>query len=261
MAPQNQQQQEPDAVAIRLLDFCNSPQAWFDCLDAMFATAKITQPITKFHWALAKLPFSLIATVRPLSRDPTAVSNPYKELQELLLRSYGLSAEQMTGEWLDYPMCSDTRPSILWDNLTALQPATVKEAQTILFLCKLPRHIRNLINPRTYKEPEHIIQRCNELWVAQTAEETATAAAAAALWPKSPFRGALCSPSLFRCKGPGGDRSGRRRSPTPGPTRLPVFLPLLLWQQGPEVREGLLLPGKLRVRRPALTSPPPPVLS
>jgi hypothetical protein len=43
----------------------------------------------------------LIATVRPLSRDPTAVSDPYKELQELLLWSYGLSAEQMTSKWLE----------------------------------------------------------------------------------------------------------------------------------------------------------------
>jgi hypothetical protein len=42
MAPQNQQQQEPAAAAIRLPDFyTDSPQSWFDCLDAMFATAKI----------------------------------------------------------------------------------------------------------------------------------------------------------------------------------------------------------------------------
>jgi hypothetical protein len=127
----------------------------------MFATANITQLITKFHWALAKLPFSLIATVRLLSRDPTAVSNPYKELQELLLRSYGLSAKQMTSKWLDYPMCSDTRPSVLWDNLTALQPATLKDAQTYLFIRKLPRHISNLINPWAFKTSEELIQRCN----------------------------------------------------------------------------------------------------
>jgi hypothetical protein len=122
MAPQNQQQQAAAAAAtIRLPDFyADWPQAWFDCLDAMFATANITQPITRFHWTLAKLPFSLIATVRPLSRDPTAVSDPYKELQELLLCSYGLSAEQMTSKWLDYPMCGDTRPSVLWDNFTTL---------------------------------------------------------------------------------------------------------------------------------------------
>jgi hypothetical protein len=139
----------------------------------MFATAKITQPIKKFHWALAKLPFSLIATVRPLSRDPTSVSEPYKELQELLLRSYDLSAEQMTSKLAGLPDVRQHQALILWDNLTAPQLATVKEAQTVLFLRKLPRHIRNLINPRAFKEPEDLIQRCNELWVAHTAEEAA----------------------------------------------------------------------------------------
>jgi hypothetical protein len=99
--------------------------------------------------------------------------DPYKELQELLLRSYGLSAEQMTSKWLDYPMCGDTRPSVLWDNLTALQPAMVKDAQTVLFICKLPSHIRNLINPRAFKTPKELIQCCNELWATSTSTQVA----------------------------------------------------------------------------------------
>ncbi len=95
MAPQNQQQ-EPAPATVRLPDFyADSPQSLFDCINAMFAATKIKQPLTKFHWALAKLPFSLIATVRPLSRDRSAFRDPYKELQELLLGSYGLSAAQM----------------------------------------------------------------------------------------------------------------------------------------------------------------------
>jgi hypothetical protein len=184
MAPNNQQQQAAvAAAAIRLSDFyADSPQSWFDCLDSTFATANI------IHWPLAKLPFSLIATIRLLSRNPTAVSDPYKELQELLLRSYGLSAEQMTNKWLDYPMCGDTRPSVLWDKLTALQPESVKEAQTALFLRKLPHHISNLINPQAFKTTEELIQRCNELWMAQTPEEAAAAATAAAVPSlQSPF--------------------------------------------------------------------------
>ena len=160
MAPNNQQQQAAAAAVIRLPDFhADLPQCWFDCLDSTFATANITQSITKFHWALAKLPFLLIATVRLLSRNPTAVSDPYKELQELLLRSYDLSAEQMTNKWLDYPMCGDTRPSVLWDKLTALQPESIKDVQTTLFLRKLPRHISNLINPRAFKTTQELIQR------------------------------------------------------------------------------------------------------
>jgi hypothetical protein len=149
---------------------------------------------------VSKLPFSLIATVRPLSRNPTAVSNPYKELQELLLRSYGLSDKQMTNKWLDYPMCSDTRPSVLWDNLTALQPKSIKDAQTTLFLRKLPRHISNLINPLAFNTMEELIQRCNALWMAQTPEEASSAAAAAAAVPsqQSPFWNSRRSPSPFR---------------------------------------------------------------
>ncbi len=118
-------------------------------------------------------------------------------------------------------MCDDTRPSVLWDNLTALQPATMKDAQTALFLRKLPRHLSNLINTRAFNTTEEMIQRCNELWMSQTPEEAASAAAAAATaaavpGQQSPFRNSRRSPSPYRCKTSGGDKTGRRRSPTPG---------------------------------------------
>jgi hypothetical protein len=224
MAPNHQQQQAAAAAAaVRLPDFhTDSPQCWFDCLDStLFATANITQSITKFYWAMSKLPFSLIPIIRPLSPDPTAVADPYKELKELLLRSYGLSDEQRTSKWLDYPMCSgDTRLSVLWDNLTAMQLATIKEAQTALFLRKLPRHISALINTRSFDTTEEMIQRCNALWMSQTPDEAASAAAAAAAAATLLFGAPADSPSPYRCKMPrgdmSGDKSGRRRSPTPG---------------------------------------------
>ena len=129
--PNDQQQQAAAAAAVRLPDFhADSPQCWFTNLDSQFATANITQSITKFHWAVAKLPFSLTPTIHPLARDPTAVADPYGRLKELLLESYGMTEEQRTSKWLDYPMCgSETRPSVLWDNLTALQPASLVEAK------------------------------------------------------------------------------------------------------------------------------------
>jgi hypothetical protein len=43
--------------------------------------------------------------------------------------------------------------------------------------------------------------------------------ATAAPRPHSPFRGARRSPSPFRRKGSVGNKSGRRRLPTPGPPR------------------------------------------
>ncbi len=96
-------------------------------IDAAFAASKVTSSFTKFNWALSKLPFSLIDSIGPLC--PSSYRDPYQELQDILLRSYGLSASQRTGIWLDHPGCSNNRPSVMWDNLTALQPATVKEIQ------------------------------------------------------------------------------------------------------------------------------------
>ncbi len=112
--------------------------------------------LTKFNWALSKFPFSLIDSIGPLCKRPTAYRDPYQELQDILLRSYGLRASQRTGKWLDHPGCSNNRPSVMWDNLTALQPATVKEIETDLFLCKLPCYIRDLINSRKFQEPEDL---------------------------------------------------------------------------------------------------------
>ena len=69
--PNDQQQQAAAAAAVRLPDFhADSPQCWFTNLDSQFATANITQSITKFHWAVAKLPFSLNPTIQPLADDP-----------------------------------------------------------------------------------------------------------------------------------------------------------------------------------------------
>jgi hypothetical protein len=170
-------------------------------------------------------------TIRPLTRDPTAVAVPYKKLKDLLLESYGMTDEQRTNKWLDYPMCgSETRPSVLWDNLTALQPASLNEAQVALFIRKLPRHISAMINTKSFDTPQEMVRRCNQLWATQTPEKAASAAAAAAAaagpWQHSSLRDAQArrSPSPYRRKMPSGDKARdkadrRRRSPTPGATK------------------------------------------
>jgi hypothetical protein len=116
---------------------------------------------------------------------------------------------------------------VLWDNLTALQPASLNEAQVALFIRKLPRHISAMINTKSFDTPLDMVRRCNQLWATQTPEEAASAAAAAAAatgpWDHSSLRNAQArrSPSPYRRKMPGGDKARekadhRRCSPTPG---------------------------------------------
>ncbi len=73
---------------------------------------------------MSKLLFSLTDSIGPLCKRPASYLDPYQELQDVLLRSYGLSASQRTRKWLDHPGCGNNRPSVMWDN-PALQPATV----------------------------------------------------------------------------------------------------------------------------------------
>jgi hypothetical protein len=61
-------------------------------------------------------------------------------------------------KWLDHPGIGSNKPSVLWDQLNTLQPATVKEIQTVLFLRKMPRYIRDMINPRQFQDPDTLTQ-------------------------------------------------------------------------------------------------------
>jgi hypothetical protein len=54
--------------------------------------------LTKFNWALSKLPFSLIDSIGSLCKRPASYRDPYQELQDILLHSYSLSASQTLPE-------------------------------------------------------------------------------------------------------------------------------------------------------------------
>ncbi len=108
----------------------------------------------------------------------------------------------------------------MWDNLTPLQPATVKEIQTVLFLRKL--HQRS--DQRAGVPGAGVlIQQCNKIWEDQSDEEATAGAMAAAVAatprPHSPFRGTHRSSSPFHWKGSAGDTSAAAHQPPASPGR------------------------------------------
>ncbi len=63
-------------------------------MNSIFAASCVMQSLTKFHWVVSKLPALLMDTINALGDKPTA--DPYTELQNILLQSYGLSATKKT---------------------------------------------------------------------------------------------------------------------------------------------------------------------
>jgi hypothetical protein len=74
--------------------YADSPQAWFCCIDATFATSMVKRSLTKFNWVLSKLPFALIDSIGPLYKNPSAYADPYQELRDILLRSQHLPEDE-----------------------------------------------------------------------------------------------------------------------------------------------------------------------
>ncbi len=63
------------------------------------------------------------------------------------------------------------------DQLNALKPTSVEEIQKVLFLRKMPTHIRDIVNPRDFTELPTLTERCKEIWKNRR-QDIGTAAAA-----------------------------------------------------------------------------------
>jgi hypothetical protein len=112
--------------------------AWFCSISATFAASRVTKPITQFGWALSKLPAWLIDTIGSLCDYPSSVKDPYKELLRIVLRSYGICEHQKIVKWLDHPSLGANKPSVLMDQVNALQPSSIVQVQKICSCARCP---------------------------------------------------------------------------------------------------------------------------
>jgi hypothetical protein len=124
--------------------------------------------IKKFHWVVSKMPASLMDTVSALC-----------ERQNILLRSHGLIAAQKTAHQLNHPGLGSNKPSTLVDQLSTLKPDSLDDVIQALFFRKIPRYIRDMVNPKDYKNLYNFTQHCREVWENRGADGNVMSAAAA----------------------------------------------------------------------------------
>ena len=80
-----------------------------------------------------------------------------------LLQSYGLSAAQKTSCLLDHTGWVE-QSSVLMDQLIDLKSDSLDDVIKALFFRKMPTYIRDVVNPKDYKELYDLTQWCNEVW-------------------------------------------------------------------------------------------------
>jgi hypothetical protein len=84
-------------------------------------------------------------------QQPAAFTNPYGEQVNTLLQSYGLSAAQKTTCLLEHTGWVE-QSSVLMDQLIALKLNSLDDVINALFFQKMPRYIRDVVNPKDYKK-------------------------------------------------------------------------------------------------------------
>ncbi len=87
-----------------------------------------------------------------LCENFAAVANPYAELRNILLRTYGLSVAQRPptcSHLLDLTGPGENKPSVLRNHLITLKPDLLDDVIQVLFFQKMPRYIQH-VNPKDY---------------------------------------------------------------------------------------------------------------
>jgi hypothetical protein len=205
-------------MVVRLCNFyADDPQSWFFTINSIFETSRVTRSVTKFHWAIGKLPPSIAPSIAHLCRNVNQLADPYGELRTLIVSSYGLSHEQRIDRLIDFPSLGGQRPSVLWDQMNAIRPDSVDDIMRVFFFRRMPGYIRDVVNTRKWDNFHDLTQLCNQIWEQRGG---AAAAMAAAVQPRaaSPKGGRSRSPAPAP-KTAQKQKNQHRRSPTPAAAR------------------------------------------
>jgi hypothetical protein len=196
-------------VSVKLAKFyLSDPEIWFTQADSMFRRANIKCSLTKYDYAIQKLPYDVLVSVRELARRVRAgeVDDPYEQLEDKLTASFQKSPWQKTFKLLDILDLGDRRPSVLMDAMLALLPDNVQPNRLFLalFLRRLPANMRDHLASQDLKTLEAMAAAANRLFDARP--QGMSVAAVSRREARSP------SPSCH-CRSPSRHNHSRRQTP------------------------------------------------
>ena len=97
------------AVQLPMFDRAE-PDAWFILADANFNLRKVTDPSTKYWYVLSKFDAATLRKLSTFLKQPRG-ADPYRELREMLCKTYEPPMEQKLDALLALTEIGDERPS------------------------------------------------------------------------------------------------------------------------------------------------------
>ena len=138
-----------DLKGVRLPEFWSEdPLLWFEQAEAAFESCLVFNSRDRYILTVARLSPLVAKTCRALLiaiRAAPAAVDPYEQLRDHLIRCYSRTDWQLGFAIMDSPAIGDRRPSVLLQDMRALQPTDGVE--NTLFKChylrRLPAPIRD----------------------------------------------------------------------------------------------------------------------
>jgi hypothetical protein len=165
-AVQNQQQQQPSEVRVKLPDFWpHAPGIWFARAELRFETSNVSSERQRFAYTVDALPYETLCHVVDLVEAPPA-AQPYTILKERLLLAHQLTPVEKAIKLMELPALGDRRPSqLLADLLQACPPG---EQQTAFFrgafISRLPAELQAHLTGIDTANLKELAQRADQLW-------------------------------------------------------------------------------------------------
>ncbi len=168
---------------VRLPTFwAQAPAIWFAQAECLFELQGVTCQVKKYCYVVASLTHESMRRVSDLV-EQRPDQDPYDVLKARLLSALQLTDYQRADKLFESPALGARKPSELMSQMLEICPRGEERSHLFacLFLRRLPREIRVLLNKVDHKDPKALAEQADELWALHTHDSMVAAVQEVAL--------------------------------------------------------------------------------
>ena len=145
--------------------WAQAPAMWFAQAECLFELQGVTDQVKRYCYVVASLTHESMRRVSDLVEQRPA-QTPYDVIKGRLLAALQLTDFQRADKLFELPALGARKPSELMSQMLEICPRGEEKSHLFacLFLRRLPREIRVLLNKVDHKDPKALAEQADELW-------------------------------------------------------------------------------------------------